>query len=289
MEAIFKKLTLLTQTILSVFKVVLRSSKISNFHKSTDKSALILGNGPSLLSSLNELKNRAKFDLFCVNNFPNTAFYEQLKPEYYIIVSEQFFIEGVDREENRFRFDMIDSYVSKTTWPSIFFCPVTAKSYPQFLQRFERNERIEIRYFNTTPIEGFSSFKNFAMKFNLGSPRPHNVLIPSILIAINSGYKKLILFGADHSWLPQISVNENNEALINQKHFYDIGNSSSKQMRHKGHEARKLHEILEKFVHSFKAYFDLREYANSRQAHIYNATPDSFIDAFERKKISELE
>ncbi len=48
---------------------------------------------------------------------------------------------------------------------------------------------------------------------------------------------------------------------------------------------RKLHEVLIKFVHAFKGYHDIERYARSKGIIIYNATPQSFIDAFERYKI----
>lgn len=289
MENLINKLSLLKNTMLSILKILLRSSRIKNYYSIKEKSLLILGNGPSLRTTIKKIKNREQFELCCVNNFPNTDLYQELHPEYFIIVSEQFFIQGSDKNENRFRQSMIDSYISKTTWPSTFLCPSIGKSHSSFLMRLKANRNITIRFFNTTPLEGFSCFKNWAMKKNLGSPRPHNVLIPSILVAINAGFKEIYLLGADHSWLPQISVNEKNEAMINQKHFYDENTSTSKQMKHQGDAPRKLHEILQKFVYSFRAYFELKSFALSRKATIYNATPHSFIDAFERINLDELE
>ena len=84
-----------------------------------------------------------------------------------------------------------------------------------------QNTNITFHYFNTTPIEGLPFMSNFIFKNRLGMPRPHNVLIPSLMIGITEGYEKISVLGADHSWLAEISVNEKNEALVNQKHFYD--------------------------------------------------------------------
>ena len=50
-----------------------------------------------------------------------------------------------------------------------------------------------------------------------------------------------------------------------------------------GIRPRRLHEVLEKFFFAFRSYFDLKDYAESRGVRIYNSTPKSYIDAFERK------
>ena len=123
------------------------------------------------------------------------------------------------------------------------------------------------------------------MKMGWGLPRPHNVLIPALFVAINSGYKRIYLAGADHSWLPMISVNDQNQALVNQQHFYDEHSSKSDLMYKLGVRPRRLHEILEKFMFTFRSYFDLKDYAESKGSKIYNSTPDSYIDAFDRKSI----
>ena len=54
---------------------------------------------------------------------------------------------------------------------------------------------------------------HFFFSKGLAMPRPHNVLIPSIMNLAYLGYKELYIVGADHSWLSEITVNENNEAL----------------------------------------------------------------------------
>jgi hypothetical protein len=102
------------------------------------------------------------------------------------------------------------------------------------------------------------------------------------------GYKEIGLIGADHSWLETLSVSDNNEALLNQKHFYDEGETSSKKMTRKGSSYRKLHEILEKFMLTFKAYFIIKDYVETKNIKIFNCTPSSYIDAFERKTLEEF-
>jgi hypothetical protein len=94
--------------------------------------------------------------------------------------------------------------------------------------------------------------------------------------------------GADHSWLAEISVTENNEALVNQKHFYDGDTSKPQKMQDYIVRPRRLHEVIHKFYLSFKGYWDIKAYAEAKQIKIYNASEVSMIDAFERKKLSAV-
>ena len=118
-------------------------------------------------------------------------------------------------------------------------------------------------------------------------PRPHNVIIPSLMIAINLKYKNIYLFGVDHSWLSEITVTDGNDVLINQKHFYDENISKPNTMNKGGVGKRKLYEVLEKFMLSFRGYFIIKDYANYRKTKILNATKNSYIDAFEKVSINK--
>lgn len=289
LENLYNFLVRLTHSFFTFLKILITSKWVPDRHIAKSKSIVILGNGPSLKETIDQYKKELKSQtLICVNNFPVTDFYEELKPEYYIINSKEFWrsdtkdgIHAVNRQK------MISAAIEKTTWKLTFFIPYSSRSNPSFIKAIKRNSNIDLVFYNTTPIEGLPFFNKLFMNLGWGSPRPHNVLIPAILMAINSGFKQIALIGADHSWIPQISVNENNEALVNQQHFYDEATSKKDLMFKDGVQPRRLHEILEKFMFSFRSYFDLKDYAEGRCVKIYNCTPGSYIDAFERKTLSE--
>ena len=114
-------------------------------------------------------------------------------------------------------------------------------------------------------------------------PRPHNVLIPAIINAVNMGYRKIYLWGAENNQFLSLSVDENNHALISQKHFYDHETKRKGIMKRAGIGRRRVHEILHKFMVTFEAYHTLNDYAESRDSRVINQTPNSMIDAFERE------
>ncbi|HRX29144.1 MAG TPA: hypothetical protein P5235_07135 [Saprospiraceae bacterium] len=263
---------------------------IVSFPTISNKTLIVLGNGPSLKDELNYFQKSIFLqDIICVNNFPNTELYTVLKPKYFCIVAPGFFTASEDYN-TKLRDTIIQSYVNNTSWESYIFIPFQAKKQKHFIKNLASNSNISICFYNTTPIEGLDYISNILFSLKLGMPRPHNVLIPALMNGINLGYKKIYLIGADHSWLPEITVNANNEVLINQKHFYDENTSTPKQM-HKNHgiKNRYLHEVLEKFYFSFRSYHDINGYARCKNCRIINLTKNSFIDAFQKQNLAELE
>jgi len=290
MEKTFIFLSQFLQSALSILKVCIRSSFFLKKHNSDASDLIILGNGPSIKNDFKEHLDFIKSKTtLCVNKFPDTDYYEIIKPEYFIVVSKGFFNDDAVDYNVELRKRIIDALIKKTNWDITFFLPSNAKKNKAFIEKIKSNKYIKLSFFNTTPVEGLTFFNHLFFKLRLGSPRPHNVLIPSILNGINAGFKKIFILGADHSWLPQISVNNKNEVLINQKHFYDENSSTPKQMhKNEGQGNRTLDEVLNKFMLSFRSYHELEKYSKIKNCSIYNSTPTSFIDAFERISIDKI-
>jgi hypothetical protein len=82
-------------------------------------------------------------------------------------------------------------------------------------------------------------------------------------------------------------VNNQNEALVNQKHFYDETVSKPQKMEDYIKRPRKLHEIIHKFYLTFKGYWDIEKFSKRNNVQIYNASEHSMIDAFERRLLKQ--
>ena len=252
------------------------------------QDCVILGNGPSLTKAISGqrewLNGKA---LFCVNHFAESEIYSELRPTNYVLNAPEMWMDDVEEAHYKKGEKLFDSIAKYTTWPLNLYIPIASRKFTRWKKRIKQNKNIKIHYFNTTPIQGFQFFSFFCFKKGLGLPRPHNVLIPTIVLSCNLGFEKIYLWGADHSWLKDIWVNDNNLVLLTQKHFYDQKSATPKPMDKLGKGSRKLHEILQKFAYAFEGYFILRNYAGWRGNKIINATPDSYIDAFERLKIGD--
>jgi len=269
--------------LLSKFKVRLKSISIKQ------QEVIILGNGPSLTDDLENnigfLKNK---DLVCVNHFPKTELYERLRPSYFVTSAPDLWLDNIEPKFVKSSKKLFEQINMKTCWPLTLFIPLEAKKHHRWRKQLEANASISIQYYNNTPIEGWNFFKNWGFKANLGMPRPHNVMIPSLMLSIGMGYQRIFLLGADHSWLSEISVTSDNEVLINQKHFYDQDSAKGQPLDKRGKGKRTLPELLYKFMTAFNSYFEIRRYADFKKISILNATRNSFIDAFERLNLEEL-
>ena len=273
---------MLWQSLLSVVKIVLQSKLVTRLpgHFSNPDELLILANGPSLKRTVEE---SADFvcgkTLLAVNFCVTSPMFEQLKPELYLIADPLFWIVPEKREQ------LFRTMAEKTTWDMNFLVPARALKNKEWQPLLAGNPHIRLYIYNTTPIEGFQGFCNWIFSKGWGVPRPHNVLIPSIAMGIRLPFKKIYLAGADHSWLPEITVTDDNVVLMHQKHFYDQNKSKAATVTQENLHSARLYTILYHMYVAFKSYFVLEDYARSRGKEVINVTPGSYIDAFKRMKI----
>jgi len=276
----------LFQSLASLIKVLLMSKPMDKLPIPNHKNLVILGNGPSFKNFLTNHKDFLENkDLLAVNHFVNTPEYTELKPRLYLINVPEFWKEDVEEDYRQKRKKAFKDFASKTTWDVDLFLDNGAKKARYWKEIIKDNPHIKIHYFNPTPISGFDNFSFFCYKHGCGMPRPHNVLIPSLIMGINMGYKNIYITGADHNWMQDLYVADDNTVYLTQKHFYDEKTARPDVMKKEGKGKRKMHEVLIKFVHAFKGYWTINDYAKRQKVHIINITPQSMIDAFKRESL----
>lgn len=270
-----------TGTLLSIAKAIVQSkwrARVPNFGDGGE--IVILGNGPSLnetLAKSRDFLNKRK--LLAVNFAANAPVFAELKPQFYVLADPHFFV--ATDQPNVARLWLA---FSKVNWDMVLFIPHGRKLNADVNNILSENTHITIIRYNMTPIEGFDWFENFAFSAGLGMPRPRNVLIPSIMLAIGAEFKTIYVAGADHSWTKTISVDDDNNVVSIQPHFYkeddrEVKRVNTEYMRYP------LHQIMYSFYVAFRSYFTIARYAQNRKISIFNITPNSFIDAFPRKKV----
>lgn len=264
----------------SVVKLVLHShrSTISRC-ASKDEAIIIMGNGPSLNDTISKYANVLKsIPTLAVNFAANAPEFSNLQPRYYVLADPHFFVSSDDDNVKKLRDNL-----AKVSWQMTLFLPFDAKKYGFVIE----NSNIDIEYFNFLAVEGFEWFENWAYSSGRGMPRPRNVLIPSIMIAITMGYGNIYVTGADHSWTKTLSVNEQNEVVSVQPHFYKEDEKEEKRIK-VDYLKYPLHQIVYSFYVAFKAYHEIQRYAIHKKVNIYNSTPGSFIDAFPRRDLDKV-
>jgi len=249
----------------------------------------VLGNGPSLKneteSGYDYLKNQ---EIFCVNDFVKSELFEKVKPKYYVIADPGNWSPVNTEEGLNARNSLFEAIVSKTTWPLIMYVPFQAKDYLE--TKFIKNKNIHLKFFNVSA----SNFKDLAVLFTYSigvcMPRAQNVLIAALYLAIYNEYKKIILLGADHSWHETLALDEKNNVCMRSTYFFDKSAADLKPW-YKDYDYKdvwNMPDLFQALGLMFQGYWSIKDYASFECADIYNASSNTYIDAFKRVKLSEI-
>ncbi|WP_353134769.1 6-hydroxymethylpterin diphosphokinase MptE-like protein [Pseudopedobacter sp.] len=267
----------------SIVKILIQSDLEVKRHLTKGiKECVILGNGPSLAHSLIEYASVLnKYQLIAVNSFALTKEYKALKPSYYVMHDP-----GLWTSENDLSNRIFDAIKLTTDWPIIVYLPAQAKRHKTTEKLVSEN--VYIHFYNYTVFKGFQNIGHYFFKKNLAMPQSQNVLVACLFLTINMGFKDIYILGADHTWHENISVNADNILCVKDVHYYDQEVDIKLRPFKKGlhlEETFKVSEIFEAWAKVFKGYEAISRYAKTKNAHIYNASKVSFIDAFERRKL----
>ncbi|MFC2097944.1 hypothetical protein ACFLSI_06390, partial [Bacteroidota bacterium] len=269
-----------------ILRVFLRFRFKSDLNKINDKKdkLLIIANGPSFKNSLDKHPDFISgMPKMCVNLFALSPEYVQLKPEYCVIVDIAFFINNTIPRVKEATEKMIIAFKEKTTWKINLILPYEARGSKFHKELEATGELFSFIFFNRTKITGLRSVRHYLYRKNLGMPPPQNVLIASIMIALNMHYKQIYLMGADHSWHESIKIVDGNKMEIEDSHFYDKNENRKLVIQDpETQEEIKLHEFFKILTKVFSSHWYVEEYAQSIDSNIYNASEKSYIDAFEK-------
>ncbi|MGM9836031.1 MAG: hypothetical protein ACI30L_04705 [Muribaculaceae bacterium] len=280
-DRLSKSLKTAADTAMSIAKIALLSGKhVTVPRADAGARMVILGNGPSLNETIAQSSDfLMQHHRLAVNFAANAPAFTTLQPTHYVLADPHFF--HAINEPNVARLWLA---LSQVDWAMNLFVPVNVSLPPDVAGIIAGNACLRLHRYNLTPVEGAEWLENWAFKHLLGMPRPRNVLIPSIMVAIACGYRTIYIAGADHSWTRTLSVDDENNVVSIQPHFYK---EDEKEVQRVNTEYMQypLHQILYSFYVAFRSYHTIARYASHLGVDIFNITPGSFIDAFPRKKV----
>lgn len=257
----------------SIVKIALSTRRSGVKREEGADTIIIMGNGPSLADAIaGSRESLLRYPTMAVNFAANAPEFRELQPAYYVLADPHFFNNASDPNVSR-----LIGNLNRVDWPMTLYVPFAARNVDALIT----NSNVTVGRFNAVAVEGWRWLERAAYSSGRGMPRPRNVLIPSIMIAMQAGFRNIYVAGADHSWMRTLEVNECNEVVSVQPHFYKEDEQEVKRVRTE-YLRYPLHEIVYSFYVAFKAYHDIERYAAGCGVNIYNATPGSFIDAFRR-------
>ncbi|MBP6385392.1 MAG: hypothetical protein KA313_08875 [Pseudarcicella sp.] len=268
-------------SIVSIFKIIFWSKfKVQKSTTKQKNSCVILGNGPSLKYSLdNHLDFIIQSDVFCVNLFSNSSYYKTLKPQNYLLLDGAYL-----KPNHELASLAVQHLIQDTSWEMSLFVPNYFSKSEYFVSEMAKNQCIKIVYFNYVIFEGFDWLKFWIFKKGWAMPQCQNVLNASVFNGVNCGYEKVYLLGADHTWHETLTLNENNEIIADDTHFYgnktyQINQIVSLEESYMAGQFLSLHK-------AFKSYEVTAKYAIYRGIKVINASKRSYVDVFEKIKLS---
>lgn len=245
---------------------------------------IVLGNGPSLKTSINRYAEKlVQLDLMAVNQFATTQEFCMLKPKYYVLADPDYY----EKETRNQRvLDVIEALVNKVAWSMVLFVSEKAIDSELYNQIISRNKKITFFFYSSTRVRYEYLKKKDLFKLlgkDMIEPPSQTVLNTCIAICINYKFNNIYILGADTSWHEQYIIDQQtNDLFIQDNHFY--GTEKVLYKRHNDNLSN-LAEEFRNISRAFNYYQLLKEYAITENVNIYNASEISWIDVFDRKEI----
>jgi hypothetical protein len=259
---------------------LLRLIAVTRFRKTCKidrkkEHCIVMGNGPSLRNSLKENKDvLGHYDLIAVNDMALTPEFITYKPVTYVLCDPAYwFAAGTSESTCKEVRDLYRHLVKQVDWEMQLYIPWMAKKVTEIADILSQNTHIHLCYYNKTKVEGFRKFQYMILKRQWGMFRAETVINAALMLALYSGYGKIYLMGTETDWLRNIWVDEQNRLRLNDTHFYGASDRII---------STKMHEQCISSYHVFKTYTEIEKYSKHCRITIYNITPHSLIDAFEK-------
>lgn len=267
-------------TVASLIKIPLMSGRPSPRIGTDRGTVIVMGNGPSLKEAMvmhREVLERTP--KLAVNLSALTPDFRVLQPEYYLLADIAFFL-----KEKTGNVPKLWKALTEVDWPMTLFLPARYRRMKEIRQL---PSNITLKWYNLTPAEGWKWLMHPIYDMGLAMPRPRNVLVPSIMSLMREGFSRIVLTGADHNWSRTLWVTDRNRVVSVQPHFYEDDDEELKRAEEIFKNVH-IHDVYRNYAIAFKSYFDVKAYADKKGVTILNATPGSFIDAFERTTLDKL-
>ena len=278
----------LYKTLVSLLRVLLRFRFRSGFRGTPirKEELFILANGPGLKRDLEQYQALLKEkNLLVVNQFVLSNAFSELKPSRYVLLDIGFFLDRTIPRVIEVRNRLIEAFKEKTEWPLTLFVPAEGRNSVFHRELMASGKPFQFVFFNRTVAEGFTAFRHWIYRKNLGLPPPQNVLIGALMVALCDGFREIVVLGADHSWHLGLEVDMDGQLTSSENHFYDPKPWKVKVHHPETLEQAGIHDYFFNLYRTFRSYRLIRAYADSRGAKIINASSVTFIDAFERRSL----
>ncbi|MBR5802005.1 MAG: hypothetical protein IKY25_04580 [Alistipes sp.] len=250
------------------------------------KCVAILGNGPSLKRELPQLIAQRAWeekDILAVNFFALSEEFALIMPKYYVISDPMFFRKAGYGERVQ---ELYKALAEKVSWPIKLYVQYYNPEHFDYRSAIGHNPNIEIVPFHSIVFHGFRSIEFWCYRRGLGSGNFGTVIQNGEFIALQLGYRRIELYGVDHTLLDGLMVDEKNRVCRRKSHYYDSEQSPAEPIYYNATNPPRpytMSEYLSETAELFRGHEVLRDFSAECGAEIINRTAHSMIDAYKRE------
>lgn len=263
-------------TILRICKHKTFLYRINTKPKKMGHRIVILGNSPDADIYFKHREEFLEYDLLTVNNFPlDEKKFMEYKPKYHCMVHPGMFDEGkflFNEEKNREELKKVWEILKRVDWP-LYIITYAGNKLPINNNNIRLIWLAPIQYRNES-----TDFQKWCFYNNLCLSASQNVATAGIQFAEIFGYSEIALFGITLNRIRTFFVNEKNQLLITDSHFYGIEEDSVANDTY-------LRQLRAEY-NMFWGFEECKNLALSRDITVINYSPESFVQCFEKKKLS---
>ena len=254
--------------IITVLLVYKKGERVAFSKEVVPEKVVIMGNAPSLADIDIEAISSEGIDLVCVNWYPlkNSHFFE-LKPRYYCLIDPGFFV-GSDE------FTEMWEVLARVDWDMKIICP-QGKKLPVENPHFEYvwiNSNV-----NRSPYKPYYWYEK-----NLSNPGLQNVVLGALYYFVSIETPIIYLAGVEMSEFVHLFVDEANDIYL--RVIHDYGVEVEKMSVLTNTQRGDMYLVLQFYQRMFEQFKEMSDYAKSKKVTIYNLTPTSYIDVYEKKQ-----
>lgn len=242
------------------------------------KKIHILCTGPSMKKDVAILLKDRKFneeDKLCVNFFLYDKSIFDIKPSVYCFAHMMFFTSHKN---------FLEELNKLVDWDMKLFFPLYGVKELTLIKCIITNPRITLCPISCLTYRGDEAKRYDSWKKGESVPSYVNISIMAEYIAINMGYTDIRLYGVEHTFFDDMTVDDDNQLCQIFHHMY-----GDEKTCVTGFYGEKLHIkdwIYDKYL-TFLEHERMREYADYLGVRIINCTRNSLIDAYVR--IAQIE
>ena len=270
----------------SLLRILLKSSwKKRERMQRKHPRCLILANAPSLNR---QLENDPDFandcDVWVVNHFVQSDLFRRIRPHAYLMCDPAFYGQAANETANENARKTLHALQEQTDWDMYLLFPRIGKNSARLQASAAANEHLRLLFFNSTRIDDFGRLSYRLYERGLGMPRPQNVLIAALTLALSEGYETICLAGADNDWMAHTWVDNDNRLRRDDLHFYQDDKSAHAMFLN-----ITMPDFCASMYYTFNGYHTIENYRKTLHPHtsIINLSENSYIDAFPKPRMKQ--